>query len=144
MLFCPPIGGGTYQPQGSLASLIGENPNGTWTLTIVDNFNQDGGSLNTWGLDICVNSPLGILSLDKLNKVLLYPNPVNNVLTVDLSQTTPIKQLILTDVSGRIVYQLDNITNSKLQINLANFSNGLYLLKLKTTTMSKTFKVIKN
>ncbi len=142
---CPPIGGGTYQPQGSLASLIGENANGTWTLTIVDNANADGGSLNSWGLDICINSTVtGISLLDELNKVLLYPNPVNNILTVDLPNTSAVKQLILTDVSGRTVYQLDKISSNKLQINLTNFSNGLYLLKLKSATTSKIFKVIKD
>ncbi|MFB0925271.1 MAG: proprotein convertase P-domain-containing protein, partial [Vicingaceae bacterium] len=50
---CPPIGGGTYQPAGSLASFNGEISAGVWTLTIQDMFNQDGGSLDTWGLEIC-------------------------------------------------------------------------------------------
>ena len=50
---CPPVGGGTYQPTGSLASLNGEASNGIWTLTITDGVNQDGGSLDTWGLEIC-------------------------------------------------------------------------------------------
>ncbi|MCP4442582.1 MAG: choice-of-anchor D domain-containing protein, partial [Aureispira sp.] len=51
---CPlTTGGGTYQPQGTLANYNGENPNGTWTLTIVDGADQDGGELLTWGLEVC-------------------------------------------------------------------------------------------
>ena len=50
---CPPVGGGTYQPAGSLAAFNGELSAGTWTLTIDDAFNADGGDLNSWGLEIC-------------------------------------------------------------------------------------------
>ena len=51
---CPPTGGGTYQPNGSLANYNGQNPNGNWTLSIQDVFAQDGGALNSWGLEVCV------------------------------------------------------------------------------------------
>ncbi len=50
---CPPIGGGTYQPNNPLSAFDGQSSNGTWTLTVNDNFNQDGGSLNSWSLEIC-------------------------------------------------------------------------------------------
>ncbi len=52
---CPPTGGGTYQPEGTLSSFDGQNMAGTWTLSIVDNFDQDGGSLTGWSLQICGN-----------------------------------------------------------------------------------------
>jgi subtilisin-like proprotein convertase family protein len=39
-------------PEEPLGAFIGENPNGTWTLTISDDSNLDGGALASWGLDI--------------------------------------------------------------------------------------------
>jgi subtilisin-like proprotein convertase family protein len=51
---CPPVGGGTYQPSNALSAYDGQNRAGTWTLRIDDNANLDGGSLNGWGLEICV------------------------------------------------------------------------------------------
>ncbi|MFY9225614.1 MAG: proprotein convertase P-domain-containing protein [Blastocatellia bacterium] len=39
-------------PEEPLAAFIGENPNGVWTLTISDDLGGDGGSLNSWNLDI--------------------------------------------------------------------------------------------
>ncbi|MEZ4936742.1 MAG: M12 family metallo-peptidase [Crocinitomicaceae bacterium] len=51
---CPPVGGGTYQPVDALSAFNGEDPNGTWTLTVSDGANQDGGSLDSWGLAICL------------------------------------------------------------------------------------------
>lgn len=50
---CPPTGGGTYQPDQPLSVFNNTNPNGTWTLTIQDFANQDGGALATWGLQVC-------------------------------------------------------------------------------------------
>ena len=50
---CPPTNNGSYQSFEALSAFDGENLNGTWTLTIQDVFNQDGGSLNAWGLEVC-------------------------------------------------------------------------------------------
>lgn len=38
-------------PEEALGAFIGEDPNGTWTLTISDDLAGDGGSLDSWTLD---------------------------------------------------------------------------------------------
>lgn len=38
-------------PEDALSAFIGEDPNGTWTITISDDLAGDGGTLNSWGLD---------------------------------------------------------------------------------------------
>src|SRR5262249_21358395 len=38
-------------PEEPLAAFRGENPNGTWTITISDDLAGDGGSLNSWALE---------------------------------------------------------------------------------------------
>ncbi len=50
---CPPVGGGTYQPNAALSAFNGENQAGIWTLTVIDNANGDGGSIDDWSLNIC-------------------------------------------------------------------------------------------
>jgi subtilisin-like proprotein convertase family protein len=52
---CPPTTGLSYQPVGNLSDFNGQNSAGTWTLTITDNQNMQGGSLTSWSLEICVN-----------------------------------------------------------------------------------------
>jgi subtilisin-like proprotein convertase family protein len=52
---CPPTTGGTFQPNQVLSAFNGQNAAGVWTLTIVDGFDVDGGSLNSWSLNLCVN-----------------------------------------------------------------------------------------
>ncbi len=50
---CPPTDNGTYQPFAALSAFDGEDINGVWTLTIADLVSQDGGTLNSWALEIC-------------------------------------------------------------------------------------------
>jgi subtilisin-like proprotein convertase family protein len=39
-------------PEEALGAFIGEDPNGTWTITVSDAFAQDGGVLNSWSINI--------------------------------------------------------------------------------------------
>lgn len=39
-------------PEEALGAFRGEDPNGTWTITISDDLAGDGGSLNSWSLDV--------------------------------------------------------------------------------------------
>ena len=50
---CPPVGGGTYNSAQPLSTFDGQDKNGIWTLTVEDTYSSDGGSLNSWGLEIC-------------------------------------------------------------------------------------------
>ena len=45
---------GTVKPLGSLDSFIGESSLGTWTLRIEDTVSADGGQLNAFSLELCV------------------------------------------------------------------------------------------
>lgn len=39
-------------PEEAMAAFVGENPNGTWTLIVVDDRSPDGGSLSSWQLNL--------------------------------------------------------------------------------------------
>jgi uncharacterized repeat protein (TIGR01451 family) len=55
-------------PEEALGAFIGEDPNGTWTLTISDDLAGDGGSLDSWSLDLvtftCDSADLSITKTD--------------------------------------------------------------------------------
>jgi len=53
---CPPTNGLTYQPQSPLSAFIGENMQGTWTLTVIDQVNPRSGQLQSWSLGICYST----------------------------------------------------------------------------------------
>ena len=54
---CPLTDGNFYRPVNALSAYNGQNPSGTWTLTVIDSANQDGGSLTAWSLQVCVATP---------------------------------------------------------------------------------------
>jgi uncharacterized repeat protein (TIGR01451 family) len=55
-------------PEEAMGAFIGEDPNGTWTITISDDRASDGGSLASWSLDIetfsCESADLAITKTD--------------------------------------------------------------------------------
>jgi len=55
---CPPTNGLTYQPTipASLNTYNGQSHKGSWRLQVKDDFDLDGGSLQTWGLKTCANN----------------------------------------------------------------------------------------
>ncbi len=48
---------GSFQPLEALSAFDGEPATGTWTLTVYDDANEDGGSLTAWGLEVCTIIP---------------------------------------------------------------------------------------
>jgi subtilisin-like proprotein convertase family protein len=59
---------GTYKPITSFANLIGTSPNGVWTLTVQDLVAGDGGSIQSWGIEIttaCITPSNAVLALSQ-------------------------------------------------------------------------------
>ncbi|MCL1474338.1 S8 family serine peptidase [Argonema antarcticum] len=48
---------GSYKPEELLVALDGENPNGVWTLKVIDDAGADVGTLNSWSLEIATPEP---------------------------------------------------------------------------------------
>ncbi len=52
---CPPTNGGSYQPDNSLTAFDTKQIQGEWMLSVFDDFDADGGALNSWGIEICLD-----------------------------------------------------------------------------------------
>lgn len=136
---------GIFQPMDALSAFNGENTTGTWTLTIFDSFTfGDDGSLDAWSLEICTAPiPTGIANNTLSNDITIYPNPTSNVINVALGQNNTANQLVLTDLQGKIIFEQNNINKNSIQIDLTNYSKGIYLLQVKGLNEAKVFKVTK-
>lgn len=53
----PPAISGAFQPLQAFAQFVGEPAAGSWELIVVDNFNEDGGVLTDWELELCSTFP---------------------------------------------------------------------------------------
>ena len=73
----------------------------------------------------------------------LYPNPVNSLLTVKTTQNNIIETITVFDISGRIILVEKGVNSVTEKINLSNFSNGSYFVKIGTRSGEVTKKIIK-
>ena len=78
------------------------------------------------------------------NWVNVYPNPVKDKLTLRFSgATSQSVNLILTDMSGRVLYKTQTTVQGNKVINTAALSKAVYTLKVQTNGRSKSFKILK-
>jgi len=78
----------------------------------------------------------------ELEKIKIYPNPVKDVLYVDLPETIhePISIKLLS-VTGQIVFhQSKDLYDSELKIDIGSLPAGVYFLYLKNSNIRKVIK----
>jgi len=138
---CPPTDGGTYRPLNALSTFEGFNAQGTWTLEIEDTQDENGGELLNWGLRICYADNITSTSEASKNQVVLFPNPTNGSLFVELGEFEAERALLM-DLSGRV---LENraVQSQRLEFNLSGYANGLYFVRLEGNGANAVYKVVK-
>jgi len=75
-----------------------------------------------------------IVGIDALNEneLLIYPNPFQESTIITFSNPDHKKyQLILRDVTGKVVIQMGEIWDEKIELSRGDLSSGLYLLELQ-------------
>ena len=77
-------------------------------------------------------------------KIEVFPNPAHSfiILTISPFNSDCADGILIYDLSGKVVYQSNNILEENY-LDLDNFTNGEYILKVTTGTLNKTFKVLK-
>ncbi len=104
------------------------------TVTITD---ANGCSVSQTFNISCVTGIESMLNAGVLN---IYPNPTKDVLNI-VTNNSDIKHIRITDVSGRVL--LETTTgDSDIRLNI-NFSNGLYILEVRTDKAMARFNVVK-
>ncbi len=136
--------GQTYQPSGSLADFDGEMANGTWTLIVNDNFNADGGSLDSWSIEICSPAPIinavEAFSEDN-NGVRVYPNPATDVLTMEVTLKHAMNAKVrLLNAAGQLVHEsaYENLFAGEhyLTFNVEHLAAGVYFYQILDASLS--------
>lgn len=101
------------------------------------------GAANLDRLDVFDCSSLNTKSFEKELNISIYPNPVTNLLTIELEKELS-KDLIieLYDVSGKLI--LSNKAEGSLQtLNLKNLNTGVYLVKVSNGNRNVVKRIIK-
>ena len=96
-------------------------------------------TLNPVCWESCDPCVVGINS-DEMPIARIFPNPASNNLSVQ--SENGLDKLIIRDMLGRIVIELDNVTQNNLTIDLSSFSNDIYLVELYKGDNKSTKKLI--
>ncbi|WP_339662850.1 family 16 glycosylhydrolase [uncultured Polaribacter sp.] len=84
-----------------------------------------------------------VFEIDNLTDVTVYPNPVNDKLTIKIPNIQDSSKVILYSITGKKLYTYHQ--NSTKQTHDFSFLNkGIYLLKIETDSEAKFIKIIKN
>lgn len=167
---CSVTGGHVYE--GSMESLKGKYFFGDfcsgkmWWLTNVSGvvnteevFNMGGGQLSAFGLSTTgeiyvtgynqgeiykINDPT--TGFDDLNQtssdIVAYPNPTNGKINIESDFLKKYPQLILHDATGREVLNTKVSNDSKVELDMALFPKGVYLLSLRNENTWISSKII--
>ena len=136
---------GTFIPEGDLSTIYGEMSGGDWTLTVFDDTSADGGSVNEFTLDLCVQVSLGIEE-SSFNEFAIFPNPNTGEFIINFNSTSSRDVNVgVFDIRGRKV--LDNFYNNSggifsENINLGNVASGMYLVMINDGVNTSTKRII--
>ncbi|HOO98036.1 MAG TPA: T9SS type A sorting domain-containing protein [Bacteroidales bacterium] len=86
---------------------------------------------------------VGILENNFNTSILVYPNPTNGNITIDLGEMTEISSVIISDMSGKEISRSEFGKTDKFEMSL-NVNPGIYLLTIKSDDITATFRLIKN
>ena len=85
-----------------------------------------------------------VLSVDQedFNQTSIFPNPFNDV--INISSTKKIVRTHIVDILGKTVLNIEDTSNGISKIDVSNFSNGMYFVRLESDSNEvKTIKLIK-
>lgn len=74
------------------------------------------------------------------DRIIVYPNPVIDKLNISLNDCNP-KQIVIFDLFGKPVFK--NIFQNEIEIDIKDFVEGIYLIKLQYDNHSIIWKIIK-
>jgi len=99
----------------------------------------------------CVNSIIlpvfnvGIYEIAK-NTISLYPNPVQNILNINLDTPFPKVDLQVVNTMGALVVSQKYVNSAlehRLQLDVNDLPKGIYLLKINTDNYTQTIPWLK-
>lgn len=114
---------------------LDEDLNGNYILTDDD---SDGDNIP----DYLDNHSLSVTE-NLLNSFEIYPNPVKNILTLELASLQTNVSFTIYNLSGSLLYKRKTIQNLKTAINISTLSSGVYFIKLENEHQNVIRKFVK-
>ena len=118
---------------------------GVITTTLGDSVTSYTTGINAECMALDYRTPAGIEHVyNKLNSLSLYPNPVSGILYVTYSGMGKVRDLLVTDITGRQFYMnRTHHSQNRFIVDTSGFPDGIYFLTVRTEEQSLVSKFIK-
>ena len=136
-----PAGGVYYGTTVGTDSTFFPSAAGAGLYTMLYGYTDANGCLNQATHDIFVDLCLDVTAATAQTNVSIYPNPFNDVLTIETSGNG-VQSVKIMNVLGETVYQME-IVNPKTEINMNGLAKGVYIVEMKSATETVNKKVVK-
>ena len=103
---------------------------------VIDDFGIWNRALTQQEVTNLFNSDTTLSTTDFLNSIIMYPNPVKNMLTID---GFVVKDFVIYSVLGKVVLKMSNQNT----IDVSSLSKGVYFIKVSDGINGSTKKFIK-
>jgi subtilisin-like proprotein convertase family protein len=126
---------GTFRPQGNLSDFDGMSSAGNWTLSITDDTNGDGGTLNSWDLQLCGNANLSVDDfLVEANMTIIYEGNKQFLIKLPGGTITDRLQMRVENMLGQTLLwkTLENEGNQgyEYRLDMSYASSGVYFVRI--------------
>lgn len=108
----------------STSQTLDVNTAGTYIVTVTDAVGCEGTDTVVVTLDPCIG-----LDETTFSNVLIYPNPTNGMVNIDLKENVEIKNVFIVDLNGKAVYTSE-ISENMISIDLSAVEAGIYMVIL--------------
>lgn len=121
----------------NVSNFTGVVSNDSLYMVVVGGYNGVGTTgANEW-LNLGASPFVGVKELSSQLVVAVSPNPVSDILTVQIPSPLEMTTLAVFDLNGRVVKEIQANSN-KVQIVVRDLDNGVYILKLSDKKNSST------
>ena len=120
---------------GAIAQSYAVPVNGNYAVEITKNSCIDTSS--------CINVLVTDVTELEKSGIRIYPNPVNNKITIELTDYSSNTQITITNIEGKIVYSNTTIQSKKIVLNATDWAKGVYIIKITDGQLNQISKLIK-
>ena len=137
---------GTYVPVGSLDSMIGANPSGTWQMGFRDLVAGTTGTINSFSIEVCTQT-IALLGTQSnyFDNFSIFPNPNDGNFTVKFNSNSGNDiNIAVYDIRGRSIfnnlYHNNGLFEQTLQLD--KVQSGIYLVNIQDGDKKITKKIV--
>lgn len=122
--------GGTYSGPGVIGNTFYPGSAGTGYITLTYDYTDANGCYNSANAIVYVDMCMGIEGATQNGMVSAYPNPASDFTTVTWSAGSAIATVEVYDANGKLVYTENAAGRTTVKLDMNDWANGIYSVRL--------------